>query len=58
MEKYLKAYKVKDGWFATITRTEQAHTTSEVLDIIRHEGLKIRTKSEDDEGETIIIFAD
>ena len=56
--KYLEANKVKDGWVVTITRTERAHSTSEVLDIIRHEGLKIRTKSEDDEGETIIIFAD
>ena len=58
MEKYLKAYKVKDGWFATITRTERAHSTSEVLDIIRHEGLKIRTRNKDDKGETITILAD
>ena len=58
MSKYLDASRVKDGWLVRIIKTEHAYSTSEVLDIIRHEGLKIRTKSEDDKGETIVIFAD
>ena len=58
MAKHLDASRVKDGWLVRIIKTEHAYSTSEVLDIIRHEGLKIRTKSEDDKGETIVIFAD
>ena len=56
--KHLDASRVKDGWLVRIIKTEHAYSTSEVLDIIRHEGLKIRTRNKDDKGETIVIFAD
>jgi len=58
MAKHLDASRVKDGWLVRIIKTEHAYSTSEVLDIIRHEGLKIRTRNKDDKGETIVIFAD
>ena len=58
MEKYLDASRVKDGWLVRIIKTEHAYSTSEVLDIIRHENLKIRTRNKDDKGETITILAD
>ena len=56
--KHLDASKVKGGWLVRIIKTEHAYAVSNVLDIIKYEGLKIRTRNKDDKGETIVIFAD
>ena len=58
MAKHLDASRVKDGWLVRIIKTEHAYAVSNVLDIIKYEGLKIRTRNRDDKGETIVIFAD
>ena len=56
--KHLDASKVKGGWLVRIIKTEHAYAVSNVLDIIKYEGLKVRTRNKDDKGETIVIFAD
>jgi len=62
--KYLTAEKLKDGWLITITTTGSVNSFMSVKDIIKREGLKIRTKfyKKDKNGnetnKIIKIFAD
>ena len=42
MKKFIKATKVKDSWSVKMTVMITAHSKSDVLDIIKYEGLKVR----------------
>ena len=41
MSKILVANKCKDGWYVEVKIIHEVKTESEVLDIVRHEGLEI-----------------
>ena len=41
MTKILVATKCKDGWYVEVKIIHEVKTESEVLDIVRYEGLKV-----------------
>ncbi len=61
--KYLKAEKVKDGWFVKITDTRNVYSYTDLVKLIKQQGLEVRTKfyKKDNGLETkkvVGIFAD
>ena len=54
MRKRLIAKKTANGWYVEITRTEIVFTESDILKIIRYEGLKRRNELSNDKK----IYAD
>lgn len=56
--KTLSANKVENGWLINIIKTEHIHSESDVLKIIKQEGLKIRNREKDEKGNLTSIFAD
>ena len=43
MKKYLKALKVKDGWYVELITTHQENNYTDLLMFIKQQGLSIRT---------------
>lgn len=48
MHKYLTAHKCKDGWLVYLQESFVVETKTDVRNIIRHEGLKVKKQFSND----------
>lgn len=57
--KYLTAIKLKDGYLVNIVNSQNVGSYSDVLKLIKQEGLKIdqETKEDDEKGNITMVIA-